>query len=102
MATWPEALPRLAVGHLVIVTSLFVFALLMESEDRPTLGQFLGLDLGLTLVSLLLRGDVWALQFGRRVRYEISDTGFRAFQGHRERLAFKLEDVTDWTGPSAP
>ena len=97
-----RALPRLAVGHLVIFTGICVLALLTTPSGNITWGQLLAIDLGLTVFSLLLRGDVWALQFGRRIRYEISDTELRAFRGEREMLSFRFDEVKDWIDCRSP
>jgi hypothetical protein len=97
-----RALPRLAVGHLAIFTGICVLALLTTPSGNITWGQLLAMDLGLTVFSLLLRGDVWALQFGRQIRYEISDTELRAFRGERETLSFRFDEVKDWIDCRSP
>lgn len=96
-----RAFPRLAVAYLVIFTTICVIAV-VTTPSTVTLAQFIGLDLGLAAFSLLCRGDVWSLQFGTPIRYEISDTEFRAFRGDRLKMSFRFEDVKDWIDCGSP
>ena len=93
-----RALPRLAVG-LLGWAGIIALVVLVTAEDAP-LGPVLGLCFGIAVFALLLRFDVYALQFGRRIRYEVSDTEFACYRSDELVLRFELDRVLDWTAAS--
>lgn len=94
-----RAMPRLAVGlgatYLAIAGAIFVV------DHRAPMVKMLGLVALLWVVSLLIRFDVFALQFGRRIRYEVSDERFEAYRGSKLVDSFRLSAVTEWTAASS-
>lgn len=94
-----RAFPRLAVGTLAWCGAIAVVVLVTSGGDAPV-GLVLGLCLGIAVFALLLRFDVYALQFGRRIRYELSDTEFACYRSDKLVLRFELDHVVDWTAAS--
>lgn len=94
-----RALPRQAVGNLGWFGIIAVIVLAKSGGEAP-LGTVLGLCLGLAVLASLLRFDVYALRFGRRIRYELSDTEFVCYRSDKLVLRFELDQVLDWTAAS--
>jgi hypothetical protein len=94
-----RALPKLAVGLLGWAGIIALVVLVTSAGDAP-LGLVLGLCFGIAVFALLLRFDVYALQFGRRIRYEVSDTEFACYRSDELVLRFELDRVLDWTAAS--
>lgn len=95
-----RALPRLAVG--LGVWCLVVVLVACAPGGPPALRTGFILMGPVWLLAMLIRGDVLALQFGRRVRYELHPTTFRAYRGEKLVTSFAYDDVKEWSsGESA-
>lgn len=92
-----RALPRLAVGTAGWCLVGAVVAILAWGSVPGALG----IAGGLWVLAMLTRFDVWALQLGRPIRYELHEDYFVAYRGTKVATTFRYADVEEWTAASS-
>lgn len=94
-----RAMPRLAVGN--AVWCLVIAGLIWATYHTAPMPKVMTIVGVIWLTSLAIRFDVFALQFGRRIQYEITVDQFHAHRGSRMVASFDLSTVTEWVAASS-
>lgn len=92
-------MPRLAVG--TWVSCLVVAGLIWATDHSAPMPKVMAILGGVWLIALAIRFDVVALQFGRRIRYEMDAEQFRAYRGSKLVTSFDFSAVTEWAAASS-
>ncbi len=87
-----RALPRLAVGTAGWCLLVAVIAIATWGSVLGTLA----ISGGLWVLGMVTRFDVYALQLGRPIRYELHEDHFVAYRGAKVATSFRYADVQEW------
>lgn len=84
---------------LTLVASAFVAG--SERGEISMLSTF-GIPFVIVNIGIWSRFDIWAYQWGRRVRYEIDENQLKIFVGKKLHTTIAFADVTDWVEARSP
>lgn len=89
-----RALPRLAVG--TAGWCLLVAIIVIVSGGSDAVAPALGIMGGIWVLAMISRFDVYALQWGRPIRYELHEDRFLAYRGAKLVTSVRYADVQEW------